>query len=324
MLRLPSPSPSALAAFVSSRLPGRRVRHRCLTIGATLVAAVTGLLATSGIASGTAGASSRSPFYVALGDSYTSGPGLPAQLGPQTTPPAPAACQRSSDNYPTIVAKSLGIAVDDVSCLGASTKDVDASQGSGIPAQLSALGPSTSLVSLGIGGNDLGFSSVVANCASVTPWGATKVGWSCRSHYTVNGVDELVSMVHQVGDRVAALLTDVRSLAPQARVFVVGYPDIVPANGSGCWPMLPFSSPDLDYVRSIEADLNDTLSRDASAAGDGYVNMATPSAAHNACTSATTRWVEPIVPSPGTFPLHPSAVGMAGMARVLEGAIASV
>ena len=136
-------------------------------------------------------------------------PGPPAQLGPQTNPPAPAACQRSSDNYPTIVAKSLGVAVDDVSCLGASTKDLDASQGSGIPAQLSALGPSTSLVSLGIGGNDLGFSSVVANCAAVTPWGATKVGWSCRSHYTVNGVDELVSLVHQVGDRVAALLTDV-------------------------------------------------------------------------------------------------------------------
>jgi lysophospholipase L1-like esterase len=323
MPRLPSPSLSALAAYISSRVPGRRVRRRAVTLGAALVTAVTALLATSGIATGTAGASSRSPFYVALGDSYTSGPGLPAQLGPRTNPSAPAACQRSSDNYPTIVAKSLGVAVDDVSCLGASTKDLDASQGSGIPAQLSALDPSTSLVSLGIGGNDLGFSSVVANCAAVTPWGATKVGWSCRSHYTVNGVDELVSMVHQVGDRVAALLTDVRSLDPQARVFVVGYPDIVPANGRGCWPMLPFSSPDLDYVRGIEADLNDTLSHDASAAGDGYVNMATPSAAHNACTSATTRWVEPIVPSPGTFPLHPSAVGMAGMARVLEGAIAS-
>jgi lysophospholipase L1-like esterase len=307
----------------SSSMAGLRVRHLALTLGATLVTAVTALLATSGIATGTAGVSSRSPFYVALGDSYTSGPGLPAQLGPQTNPPAPAACQRSSDNYPTIVAKSLGVAVDDVSCLGASTKDLNASQGSGIPAQLSALGPSTSLVSLGIGGNDLGFSSVVANCAAITPWGATKVGWSCRSHYTVNGVDELVSLVHQVGDRVAALLTDVRSRAPQARVFVIGYPDIVPANGRGCWPMLPFSSPDLDYVRSIEVDLNDTLSSDASAAGDGFVNMATPSADHNACTSATSRWVEPIVPSPGTFPLHPSAVGMAGMARVLEGAIAS-
>ena len=109
MPSLPSPNPSALAAFAASSVPGRRVRHRAVTLGAALVTAVTALLATSGIATGTAGASSRSPFYVALGDSYTSGPALPAQLGPRTNPSAPAACQRSSDNYPTIVARSLGV-----------------------------------------------------------------------------------------------------------------------------------------------------------------------------------------------------------------------
>src|ERR1700692_1806370 len=114
MPRIPSRLLRAPAVVGSPRMPGRRVRPGALTLGATLVTAVTTLLATSGTATGTAGASSRSPFYVALGDSYTSGPGLPAQLGPQTTPPAPAACQRSSDNYPTIVAKSLGVTVDDV------------------------------------------------------------------------------------------------------------------------------------------------------------------------------------------------------------------
>src|ERR1700732_1205309 len=104
MPSLPSRLPRAPAAFVSSSMPGRGARHGALTLGATLVTAVTALLATLGIATGTAGAQSRSPFYVALGDSYTSGPGLPAQLGPQTTPAAPAACQRSADNSPTIVA----------------------------------------------------------------------------------------------------------------------------------------------------------------------------------------------------------------------------
>jgi lysophospholipase L1-like esterase len=289
-------------------------------MGTALVAA---LLAVSGTATGAAAITTRSAVYVALGDSYTSGPGLPAQLGPSTDPAAPAACDRSSDNYPTLVARELGVAVDDVSCLGASTKDLGAAQGSGIPPQLSALGPSTSLVSLGIGGNDLGFSSVVTNCAAVTPWGATKVGWHCRPHYMVDGVDELTALVHQVGQRVAASLTDIRSLAPRAKVFVIGYPDIVPANGSGCWPKLPFSAPDLDYVRTIEADLNDTLSRDAAAAGDRYVDMATPSAAHDACTATDTRWVEPIIPARGSFPLHPSTIGMAGMAQVLEGDMAS-
>jgi len=46
-------------------MSGQRVRHGALTLGATLVTAVTALLATSGIATGTAVASSRSPFYVA-------------------------------------------------------------------------------------------------------------------------------------------------------------------------------------------------------------------------------------------------------------------
>jgi hypothetical protein len=49
--------------------------------------------------------------------------------------------------------------------------------------------------------------------------------------------------------------------------------------------------------------------------------MATPSASHSACTSDDTRWVEPIVPSPGSYPLHPDATGMAGMAQVLEAAM---
>jgi hypothetical protein len=33
--------------------------------------------------------------------------------------------------------------------------------------------------------------------------------------------------------------------------------------------------------------------------------------------------VEPVLASPGTYPLHPDATGMAGMARVLEAAMKS-
>jgi lysophospholipase L1-like esterase len=261
------------------------------------------------------------PSYVALGDSYTAGPGLPAATTTGSSRPDPAACQRASDNYPTLVARALGVTLRDASCLGASTGDLTASQGPGIPPQLAALSPSTSLVSLGIGGNDLGFSSIVTNCAAATPWGATKVGWHCGSHYAADGVDDLVATVKQVGQKVDTVLADIRARAPAARVFVVGYPDIVPASGSGCWPKVPFSSADLTFVRGIEDDLNTTLQRDAAAAGDEFVNMAVASADHNACTPVTTRWVEPLVPLHGGFPLHPSADGMAGMAQVLEGAI---
>jgi lysophospholipase L1-like esterase len=193
----------------------------------------------------------------------------------------------------------------------------------GTPPQLSAIGSSTSLISIGIGGNDLGFSTIAANCVSATPWGPTRVGWNCMSHYTVGGIDQLAATIHGVGLKVANVLTEIRARARHARVFVVGYPDIVPLNGSGCWPRLPFSAHDLGYLRGVEADLNSTLAKDAKAANDIYVDMAAPSASHTACTPEDTRWVDSIVPSPGSYPLHPSAAGMAGMAAVLEGVLRS-
>lgn len=282
----------------------------------------TGASAEAGVAQ-TGPISTLSKFYVALGDSFTSGPAVPTQLGPTTNPSAPKACQRSSDNYPSLAARALGLVLTDASCGGATSEDLTRSQGPGIPAQLSAISSSTSLVSIGIGGNDLGFSTIAANCAAATPWGPTRVGWNCKSHYTVGGIDQLMATIHGVGSKVATVLKEIRARSRHARVFVVGYPDIIPLTGSGCWPRLPFSAHDLGYLRGIEADLNATLAKDATAADDVYVDMAAPSVSHNACTSEDTRWVESIVPSPGSYPLHPSAAGMSGMASVLEGVLTS-
>jgi lysophospholipase L1-like esterase len=257
--------------------------------------------------------------YVALGDSYTSGPSVPSPLGPGTTPSAPPSCLRSSGNYPSLTARALGLELTDVSCAGATTGDLTGPQGPGIPPQLSALRPSTSVVTVGIGGNDLGFSSIVTDCAAATPWGATKVGWSCARHYDTDGTDALAPVLQRVANGVATVLDDIRARAHRAQVFVIGYPQIVPPTGSGCWPRLPFSAADTTFLRGVESALDSTLAHAAAAAGDHYVDMATPSAAHNACTSHTTRWVEPLLASRHTFPVHPSAAGMAGMASVLEG-----
>jgi len=262
--------------------------------------------------------------YVALGDSYTSGPAIPSQLGPRTTPAAPSACLRSSENYPSIAARALGLQLDDVSCGGATTDDLEQSQGPGIPAQLDALRRSTALVSVGIGGNDLGFSTIATNCVAYTPWGPTRVGWSCQAHYTASGVDQLDAGALDVGGKVARVLDEIRRRAPGARVFVVGYPDIVPPTGTGCWPSLPYTAADVAFLRGVESQLNSALAGAAAAAGDHYVDMATASASHTACTSDDTRWVEPVVPSPGAYPLQPDATGMTGMAGVLEGAMGPV
>ncbi len=325
--------------MTTDRPLGRQaLRGRTLVVVVALVLAATAtVFAVAGTTTTSAGAGPANPStkqppaapavipgtYVALGDSYTSGPDVPVQLGPGSTPAAPAACQRSSANYPSLTARALGLQLDDVSCGGATTVDMTQSQGTGIPPQFDALQPTTALVTVGIGGNDLGFSTIASNCASASPWGPTRVGWSCQDHYTAGGVDQLAAQTATVADKVTDVLDEVRERSPGATIFVVGYPDILPPTGSGCWPSLPFRTADLNFLRRVESQLDTALATAAANAGAHYVDTATPSASHSACTSANTRWVEPVVPTAGSFPLHPDATGMAGMAGVLEDAIQS-
>jgi lysophospholipase L1-like esterase len=311
---------------MSILLPGPNSRSAVFAAAVAVVVAVgAGLFgpATPAGSASRAPGGSPPPTYVALGDSYTAGPAIPPQLDPGTDPAAPSACLRSGGDYPSLTARSLGYELTDVSCVGATTGDLTGSQGEGIPPQLSAVRATTSVVSVGIGGNDLGFSSIVSRCAAATPWGPTKDGWSCARHDGTGGTEPLATVLRQVGVKVAAVLDDIRQRAQRARVFVIGYPEIIPSTGPGCWPGLPFSRTDTAFLRGVEDGLNTTLARDAGAADDTYVDMATPSASHNACTPPGTRWVEPILPSPHSYPLHPSAAGMAGMAAVLESAMRS-
>src|SRR5918992_6012306 len=68
-------------------------------------------------------AESATARYVALGDSFTSGPLIPVQYG------TPLGCLRSTNNYPALLARRLnpGTFVD-VSCGGADTADMTSAQ----------------------------------------------------------------------------------------------------------------------------------------------------------------------------------------------------
>ena len=264
------------------------------------------------------GAAATSVTYVALGDSYTSGPKIPTQSS------AAGGCDRSNHNYPSDVAAdaALGLTLTDVSCSGATTPNIlstteDVSPGPDNPPQLNAVTSATQVVSLQVGGDDLGFTSIVENCVALTPWGPTKVGANCRNYYDPNGNNSLAKAVTALAFNVAAILAEIHHTAPSANVFVVGYPDILPQNGA-CWPSMPFETADAEYLNSIEQDLNAMLQATATANGATFVDTYTPSEGHNACTPESTRWVEPIVPASPADPVHPNANGEAAMAQELE------
>ena len=117
---------------------------------------------------------------VALGDSYTAGALLPADL-----PARPLGCLRSTKAYPVLVAAALGASLTDAACSSAGVADMTAAQRTDLgtnPPQLNALAPDDSLVLLTLGGDDIGFMNVLDECMELSftdPWGSP-----CRAHYT--------------------------------------------------------------------------------------------------------------------------------------------
>ena len=279
---------------------------RRILVGLALVVAV--------IAPASGGEARPDDRYVALGDSYTAGPLIPSQV-------APLGCLKSNRNYPNLVKASLGgAAFTDISCSGAETEDMFVPQsveGPDNPAQLSALSSSTTLVTIGIGGNDIGFTEVIQNCVTYNPFSTP-----CRDRYVRNGVDEISARIAATAPQVGAVLAEIDVRSPSARVFVVGYPQILPDRGSGCWPSLPISWGDVPYLRAKTKELNTMLRSQATAAGVGFVDTYVPSEGRSACASSGTRWVEPLVPSNPAAPVHPNARGMAGVAALVATAVA--
>jgi lysophospholipase L1-like esterase len=249
--------------------------------------------------------------YVALGDSYTAGPIIPVQ---ETTP---LGCLRSDHNYPHLVAVALGVSeFRDPSCSGAETEDMTNSQGVSPgpnPPQFDSLDSGTQLVTLGIGGNDIGFSEIIDNCFSPTP-----TGHPCQDHYVVDGHDELAERIDATAPKVGAVLDGIRVRSPKARILVVPYLAILPETGPGCWPQLPISPEDVPYLRAVEKKLNGMLAGQALSHRAEYVDAYTASIGHDACQLPGTRWVEPAVPTTPAAPVHPNLFGMQGYAAAVQ------
>lgn len=244
--------------------------------------------------------------YVALGDSYTSSPKTGGQAG------KPAGCDRSDNNYPHLVAAQIKPAeFADVSCSGATTANMTASQethNGTNPPQLDSLNAATTLVTLGIGGNDVGFINLARECATTD-----RNASPCKQRLNAGGHDQLAERIAATAPKIADALTRIHAKAPKARVVVVGYPTALP-DGNGCWPFLPLGPDDVAYLRESEAKMNDMLAKQAKAHQAGFADTATPSKGHDMCTKSGTKWVEDLLPSSPAESLHPNAKGEQAMA----------
>ncbi|MGV9669357.1 SGNH/GDSL hydrolase family protein [Gordonia sp. NPDC003504] len=268
----------------------------------------------SGMTAPSAASSSTAPAdpgaaYVHLGDSYAAGTGVLPVVGG-----SPFLCQRSALNFGHLIAQRRDLAIDDVSCAGATTADLTTDQYYGIGPQLDALGPDTRLVTMMLGGNDENtYGGAVSKCSDLGR-ATGGVGSPCRNRYG----DELTA---PIDDEIRPALTDVlrqiREQAPNARVVIVGYPWILPA-ADGCYPTMQVAAGDVGYLRDLQATLNDAVRHAADDTGATFVDMAPASEGHDACAGAD-RWIEPQQGSSARITLHPNATGQQALAdRVMS------
>ena len=290
--------------------PARRAALRAGAGAAAL--GLAGVLSAAPAAADEATATDLADRYVALGDSFTAGPFIPAQGGD------PLMCLRSDNNYVQRVAEGLGAEAVDVSCSGAITDDMSAPQslplGQENPAQFDALTPDTTLVTVGIGGNDFGFADIFLTCAteSVSDPG----GEPCKESFTdEDGNDELAARVPETGDKVAEVLAGIQERSPDATIALVGYLQLLPAEG-GCWPEVPVAEGDTAYLDGVQSALNAELETRAAEAGAVFVDV--EERGRDMCASSGEKWVEGIFPSRPAAPVHPNRSGMDEVgARVL-------
>ena len=285
-------------------------RIAALTVLLLLLAGCSGGASSARTSSGassaaTTGGGSAVRSYVALGDSYTSAPYV------YLTDVAKG-CLRSDHNYPSLVAKSLRVrSFHDVSCAGATTGELTRRQGTfpqrdlSVPPQLRAVRPGTDLVTLGIGGNDFGISSLLLSSCPTAQASCLPASAAPRIRHDIAALRP----------RLVDSLRAVQRRAPHATVLLVGYPKIAPDHGS-C-PELPTLTPTaLGLLNRLNRSLNDAMAAAARAAGVGFVDVYAASLGHDIC--ATVPWVNGIhTDTSRAAAMHPFEVEQRAVARLI-------
>lgn len=277
--------------------------------------------------------------YVALGDSYSAGFGLTPYSNSSPFAGDPNGCYQADANYPHTVASALGLDLVDQTCSGAISANLGYPSGASFPIPVSAdplpelpagdqlqvtlsgmtapelqvagLSSTTDIVTVAIGGNDLGFSDIAMACIreSVGPdsdplylyWEVGADVSNCAEYFgedsTYLGADLFARLSSAVEPRISSTFDAIKQLAPNAQVFVVGYPQIAPATATdACFTSMdnddavPFSGVDIEFIHTVESALDDTLQSLAESHGFHFVPTWAASADNTLCSADPWIW----------------------------------
>jgi lysophospholipase L1-like esterase len=225
--------------------------------------------------------------YDALGDSYASGYGVPPY----------EECGRSQSAYAVQLDGRMRIDLDDfVACAGAKTTEVVTG------GQLDALDESTDLVTISIGGNDIGWSLAVGACL---------VGTDAQCAGTLSAVRGQVT--NTLPSLLDSLYSQVAGSAPNAHVVVTGYPRLFsPEYG----PYLGASVAEQEALNEGADLLNRVIADAAARHGFQFVDVTERFLDHG--VNAPEAWILGLS-DPGAF--HPNREGYRAYAAAVTAAI---
>ena len=160
--------------------------------------------------------------------------------------------------------------------------------------QLGALDAGTAYVSITVGGNDAGFSSVLTECA--------KPAWMSNCNGAIDRAQGVI--MDLLPGRLGSLYSSIRSRATQAKIVAVGYPRLF--NGTDCNAGTWFSASEMSRLNSTADLLNAKISTAASGAGFAFSNPTSAFLGHAVC--ASTEWINGL-----SYPIsesyHPNRLG---------------
>ncbi len=280
-------------------------RFGMLAAGAVLAVGASLLTATPAQAQ----ARPRLPVPAAnLGDSFASGQG-----GVETGPYLPGTdvpenrCHRSRTSPARLLAVTGLVRITaDTACSGAVTRDIWATPKYDEPPQATRLTARHRLVFVTVGGNDVGFGSLVG-CYITT---------ACeRTPLPAQSLQQIAGL----GPSLDAAYDAVRAGAPDARVVVGLYPPLLPPAGAERGPSCPYINDEEHALGvQIQAALNAKITERATAHGFRVADPAWGFAGHDMCSLKPFFYLPATVPLDAT--LHPNLPGRAVMAASLAAA----
>ncbi len=252
------------------------MRRRIRVLTAVLFAAAVAVLALAVPA-----AAAPAVRYVALGDSYASGVGAGGESG---------TCLRSAKAYPALWAAAHAPAsFTFAACSGATTSTVDATQ-------LPALDASTTLVSVTVGGNDVGFAPILTTCV-LQGTGACVAAVQAAE---AAAVTTLPALLDDTYDGISAR-------APAARVVVLDYPVFYDTSAWWCIGLSGTSRTKIDEGVGV---LDGVLAAAAARHGFSFADVRSRFTGHEICDGSS--WLHSLNVLDLTESYHPTAAGQSG------------